>query len=504
MNHRPASTSFRKEPYRMRRLFVLPLLLVTAVPAFASVESELERLIASRNLRQTRVAVAVRDLSADRTLAHINADRRMIPASNMKLLTTAAALGILGTDHKFRTELRKIPASEPDQPPRLLLKGSGDPALGDPVLLERYGYSVDQLLGQWVQAVQKTQRQTFSTLLIDDRIFDRQFVHPTWPENQLIRHYCAQVAGLNFHENVLHVMPRPAREDGQTPRIQLYPEVPFMEVANRATTGGEGVFQMDRRLGSNKLIFSGSLTQKPRQPHKLTFHDPAMVLGRILTHQLEEAGITVESVTRPEDQAQLPEGNLLAVATTSLELVLQRANRQSENMFAEALMKRSGRAMTGRPGSWENGSAAVRSFLQRQLGTEAASVAIADGSGMSRDNRLTPKVIVRLLGAMHDKKQLAPVYRQSLARPGQEGTLDDRLKQVPGRVYAKSGYLNGVSALSGYIQVATDAGNEKTLAFSFLFNGFSPPLHNHDMKKLQDQMVELIAATYAEPARIGG
>jgi len=482
----------------------LPALLLLSTSPAAGIEGQIRQLIRSHDLRDTRVGIVVKDLGSDRTLAAIHADRRMIPASNMKLITTAAALNVLGEDFRFQTKLKLLPAKTNGDPPRLLVKGSGDPAFGDPVLLERYGHSVDELLSQWVEAVDKTDHDRFGAIVVDDRIFDRDFVPDDWPRGQLIHHYCAQVAGLNFHENVLHVLPIPAEEPGQAPDIRLFPEVPFMEVTNRVVTGRDGIFAKDRRLGTNHLRFHGAIRHQPSEPYKLTVHDPPMVFGRVLGHRLSEAGIAVDDVTRPADQAQLPAGRALAVATTTLKLVLKRTNQQSENMFAEALLKRLGRHRTGRPGSWQTGRSAVRTFLHRKLGPGSASITVADGSGMSRRNRVTPRLAGRLLAAMHRDRTLGPIYRNSLARPGKPGTLDDRLTELTGELYAKTGYLNGVSALSGYLVVPRSGGREKTLAFSMLFNGFAPPLRNDDMKRLQNGIVRLLDRTYAQPTATGG
>jgi len=329
-------------------------------------------------------------------------------------------------------------------------------------------------------------------------------VHEDWPKDQLIRHYCAQVAGLNFHENLLHVMPVPAEQTGQAASIKLYPDVPFMEKTNRVVTSGQGIFVMDRKLGSNQLIFRGAVGAKPSEPYKLTFHDPPMVFGQVLARELEQRGIEPGAVARPADQAELPEGETLAVTTTTLPLVLQRTNQQSENMFAEALLKRLGRHVTGRRGNWDNGAAAVRLFLRQTLGTASASVQVADGSGMSRANRVTPRLLVKLLDTLHRDRELGPIYRKSLARAGEEGTLDDRMGELVSEVHGKSGYLDRVSTLSGYLVAPQSEGGKKTIAFSLLFNDFSAPVNNYDLKQLQNSLVELLDRHYAEPTQVGG
>lgn len=490
------------------------LVLASASPAWAAgdLESQLRRMIRAHDLRQTQVAAMVQDLSTGEVLVAIDADEPMIPASNMKLITTAAALDVLGPEFVFRTELGIIePApANPAGGATLVVKGDGDPAFGDPELLREHGLSVDDLLDQWAQAVVKTGRTHVDRLLIDDRVFDRTFTHPDWPANQLIKSYCAQVAGLNFHDNCIDVLMTPARRQGLAPTIELFPPAPFLETVNEATTGKTDIYGVIRAPGTNRFVFHGSIRNKPYGPFQATVHDPALFFGNVFAERLRQRGVTVASVERPADDQLLPTPRALHVVQTTLPLVLTRTNRDSQNMFAEALIKRMGRAVTGASGSWENGAAAVRLALRDRLGPRSSVVSIADGSGMSRDNRVTARVLVELLASLHNDADAtkAAIYRKSLAHGGVSGTLDDRLQELAGQVYGKSGYLSGVSALSGYLVLPAgpEGGQPRTIAFSFLFNGFEPPVYNLHMKALQDKLVGAIegALTPAATTGLGG
>ncbi len=245
-----------------------------------------------------------------------------------------------------------------------------------------------------------------------------------------------------------------------------------------------------------------------------------MFFARLLAHRLrEDAKVSIGSVERPADDAILPTGRVLHRIQTTLPAVMGRVNKDSQNMFAESLLKRMGRSLTGASGSWKNGPAAVLLSLRKRLGTSSASVNIADGSGMSRNNRVTARIIVKLLRSLHkdSDSQKAEIFRRSLAEAGVDGTLEDRLTKLEGAtVYGKSGYLREVSALSGYI-VFSDGNDETeadkndkdnrpqhTIAFSFLFNGFKPPLYNHQMKQLQNDMVRTIVKSVTPQAQLGG
>jgi D-alanyl-D-alanine carboxypeptidase/D-alanyl-D-alanine-endopeptidase (penicillin-binding protein 4) len=498
----------------IRRTFT-QLLLLLSLPLLACgvtwagpLDGALDQLLNSRDLRGTRYSVCVIDADTGELLAELNADEPMIPASNMKLLTTAAALDTLGKDFVFRTELRVTDTGDGGTPD-LVIRGDGDPALGDPVLLKEADLTAEDLLQQWVEAVKQTGSAHFGRLIVDDSVFDRRMVHPGWPEGQLHKHYCAQVAGLNFHNNCLHVLPSPASRVGAGPKYSMYPESPFLTVFNSATTGKANEFWVDRKTGTNELTLRGRVKSPFYAPVRVTLHDPPVYLAQLLGDRLAKAGVRVDRIARPAADEQMPTARPIHRVETLMPAILRRTNQDSQNLFAEALMKRMGYALTGSPGDWDNGGAAIRHALTKRLGTHATGAAIADGSGLSRENQVSARVFAELLQSMHQDTDLGPVYLASLSyngKPGTSssvgnGTLDGRFKKLPTGhwVYGKSGYIRSVSALSGYLIItepgaAANTPPKRTIAFSFLFNGFTPPLTNRSMKSLQDRMVELIDA----------
>ena len=219
------------------------VLTILGTPALAGqLNGTVNQLLTSRDLRSTRFSICVIDADTGEVLADINADDPMIPASNMKLLTTAAAMDVLGKDFVFRTELSVTEPATQGIKPDLMIQGDGDPALGDPALLKEADMTAEDLLSEWVQAVKKTGVTSFGRLIVNDRVFEQQMVHPSWPKGQLNRHYCAQVAGLNFHNNCLHVLPAPASRLGAGPIVYLYPESPFLQTFNSAPRGAPTSF----------------------------------------------------------------------------------------------------------------------------------------------------------------------------------------------------------------------------------------------------------------------
>ncbi|MEM1444840.1 MAG: D-alanyl-D-alanine carboxypeptidase/D-alanyl-D-alanine-endopeptidase [Planctomycetota bacterium] len=477
------------------------------LPAAADLENQTKQLLGGADLGDTKVSVLVVDLDANDTLVALNADRPMIPASNLKLLTTAAAVDRLGADFKFTTDLTLLPPLPPTPgtnnlnapaPPDLRLTGSGDPALGDDALLADLELEPDAVLDKFVEAVVATGHRQFGVLYLDDDVFDTQQVHPTWPDDQLDKHYCAPVAGLNFHGNVLDVLYVPAPLRGEAPTVQVYPWWPQLETVNRAITGPRDAFWIARADQTNRFTFGGQVRNTRSTPLRSTLYDPPMFVGQLLQHRLAEAGVTVERVARVDPNLLPRDGEVLYRVQTTLPGVLDRTNQDSANLFAEALFKRMGRELTGAPGSFDSGGAAVRMYLQDRMGHRVAVALVqpADGSGLSRENRVTARVLVETLRDMHDRSDVADVYRESLAVAGESGTLRRRGQGLEGvRVYGKSGYIKGVSGLSGYLVVPDPAlaDGTRTLAFSMLFNGFKAPRTNATMKNAQDRLLQAYA-----------
>jgi serine-type D-Ala-D-Ala carboxypeptidase/endopeptidase (penicillin-binding protein 4) len=526
---------------RLRLAGCLLLSALLASSAVAGVDAQAQAMVRAADLRTTKVAIYAEDLQTGQPLISLNADEPMIPASNMKLVTTAAALDTLGPGFVFKTELRWAdegvtaraakPTADTTAVPAaasgatLVIRGDGDPGLGDPELLALANKDIEDLLQSWVAAVKAAKITRVRRLLVDDRVFDQEFTHPTWPEAQLSNWYCAQVAGLSFNDNCLDIFPEPTRA-GQSPIVRIRPTANFLSTTNKAVTitdASQDNFWVVRKPGTNDLTFWGKVKSRRTQPLAVTMHDPPIFFTQVLSNRLIEAGIPVEACGRISPDEQLPPGRVLHTIKTELPAVIARCNKDSQNLFAECLMKRLGFAKTGAPGSWENGAAAIRLMLANRLGPTAAVVNIADGSGMSRDNRVTPRVLVRLLDAMHQDPKTSDIYRTSLSEAGRDGTLKDRLENIDGKVYGKTGFINGVSTMSGYLVVGAPKGNQpvavgnapasktRVVAFSFLFNNFPPQVSVKDLKSLQDRMVKLLEKDYesfapapADSVRQGG
>ena len=463
-----------------RLIAILAACLIVATTAKAEMESALLHQLSNADLRSTQVSICVMDIGRRELLAEIEAEREMIPASNMKLVTSAAALDVLGKDFTFSTKLKLLSVKEApagDGLPALVVLGDGDPAFGAAKVLKEAGYEVEQMVGWWLDAVEKTGLDRFGQLIIDDRIFKygpEENVHPTWPKNQLHKWYCAQVMGINFYDNCFGVKVTPTRT-GQPARVSVYPFGPYVQTEMRLNTGRADQWDIITPPNANRIRFRGTL--RNAQQKFVAMHDPAMVFGEMLKHKLAQRGVIVGEVVRPAGDQRLAEGKVLHQVNTTLQAVLNRTNQDSMNLYAEALLKRCGYAITGSPGSFENGAAAIRAHLAKRIDNPAlaSSIRIADGSGLSRDNRVSARALVEVLYSQAKGPNFKP-YLASLARPETTASLAKRFnegKDLQASLFAKTGTINHVSALSGYLVYpkAGPGNTARVLAFAILCNG---------------------------------
>jgi D-alanyl-D-alanine carboxypeptidase/D-alanyl-D-alanine-endopeptidase (penicillin-binding protein 4) len=465
---------------------VVLLSIVTQVFASGPLQGPVDRLIRAADLGSSIIGLEIRDVETGAELASVNPEKPMIPASNMKLVTTAAGLDALGKDFKFNTELR---LTDKDV---LIVRGDGDAGFGDPELLAAMKLDPNKLVAAWVEAVKAVGVKKVEKLLVDDRVFDREFVHPNWPVNQLHKWYCAEVAGLSFNDNCLSLYAAPTKT-GQPPTITFDPIRAPIQIDNSAVTGDKNAFWASRKPDTNTMILRGSVRHALTEAVEVTVHDPPLFFAGTLANRLRDAGVAVGSVERVDPQQVVGEGRVIAAVTTALPTYITRCNRHSQNLFAESLCKRLGFRLTGQPGSWASGAAAERAFLAKVLGTAAAEVVVDDGSGMSKNNRVSAHAFVKLLTYMHNQPAIGETYINSLARPGDEGTLEKRFTEVKvkGEVRAKTGYVAGVNCISGYL-----IHNDRTVAFSILVNECkkSP----HDVRLMMDKIVAAVDSAIVE------
>lgn len=408
------------------------------------------------------VAARVIELPSGRELYARDADRPMLPASNFKLVTSATALDLFGPDRTFPTRLA---LSGND----LYLIGSGDPGLGDSTIA---GWAKKQPLDHFEPFLQALRHRGLThltgKLFYDDHAFDDQRTHPSWSRSFREFWYAAPVAGLNFNDNCIDVTVYPTTP-GKPVTFDVTPPTGGITIVNQCLTGSAQTPNIHRGPGPTTYVLSGTCARKASLASK-PIDDPGYFTADALRTYLAAHGVTVDGPIVHLARRFDNQGEVIATVTTApVAGLIKRMNKPSQNFFAESLTKLSGEKyrrqhpdFTGT--SWEAGAAAANDFLTRHHIVTTAFRAV-DGSGLSRENRVTARLLTELLATM-STHPYAKAFRDSLPIAGIDGSLRNRLKNVKGQVQAKTGSIGGVRALSGYA-TTTDG---RTLAFSLLCN----------------------------------
>jgi D-alanyl-D-alanine carboxypeptidase/D-alanyl-D-alanine-endopeptidase (penicillin-binding protein 4) len=432
--------------------------------AQAQVDSAIRSALAAPGLARATAGVEVVRLGPtradDRIVFSNNGDTPLIPASNQKILTSVTALDRLGPDFKFRTLLLR-------RGNELAFVGDGDPTLGDSAVLKPVGWEPTTLFREWARILQQQGVTRVDRLLYDDGVFDRVMLHPAWPVEQSHLPYVPQVGGINFNANCLDVYVAPR---GGSVEARMDPATSHVVFTNTATPGRENKLGLVRMPGTNTIKLSGTVSARNTVPWRVTINDPPAYGATVLAETLRSSGIEVRAVDRDPSIRPTLVGSqdhgwiVVAAFETGLMPIIRQVNKESNNLYAEALCKRLG-AVDGASGSWESGTQAMYR-LAMSAGAREDALSPDDGSGMSRNNRVSASTLAAVLAhVFHSPNRDA--FLGTLAVGGEDGTLSRRFRgELAGRVFAKTGYIRGVSTLSGFVQ--TRSGD--WYAFSILFN----------------------------------
>ena len=472
----------------MKLLTVQVLLLLTLIPAPACADlvGDVRAILRDEYFNKADVGIAVARLGEDSAdiVYRFDSDIPLIPASNLKLLTSAAFLDRFGPDFKFRTLLLH---KEGD----LYLIGDGDPTLGDVEMLKKVGWEVDTVFKTWADELKKRNITSVRNVVVDDGVFDEQFTHPNWLPRYLHQRYAAQVGGVNLNANCIDIWVK-ATSRGAPVQYMLNPDSRYVNVKNDARTGVRNAVGATRPPDRNDLTLFGEIDQTLGNPISMPIHDPPLYAATVLAETIARNGVTVTGEVRRdravhEQHAAEPEGwSVIAVLDTKLSTVLDRANKDSMNLYAECLLKRLGHQASDEPGSWANGTAAVGQFLQA-IGVEPSQFRLDDGCGLSRENAVSADALLKVLTHNYHGPN-RDAFIRSLAVAGADGTFENRFKSdLKGRVFGKSGYINNVSALSGFVRTQSD----RWYAFSILMNNL-PGGTNPTAKRMQERIVAAI------------
>jgi len=405
-----------------------------------------------------------------------------LPASNQKLLTTAAALDLLGAEYRYSTRLL---TKEADPKAGVVhgdvyLKGSGDPFLGeadlDDIVRQTRSRGITRVVGRVVG---------------DGSCFSGPKYGCGWSWDDMSYRYSAPVTGLNLNHNVVTISVLPSKKIGSPAVVRVTPSNSVVRIINRTLTVAdtETALRVERTLGRNTIEVEGHVPvgapADTRAAVEVTVEDPPLYAAQRLTDKLRAAGI---SVTRAASQGSAPATCAFIIAEHNgqpMSQLIALINKPSDNLGAECLLRTIGLERRGK-GTDVAGIEAVVEWLQ-SLGVQRNGVIMRDGSGLSRMNYVTARTIATVLRSMRTRPT-SDAWLASLPIGGMDGTLRNRFRGTPaeGKVQAKTGYVSNVSALSGY--VTTQSGSR--LLFVMLMNNH--PCSNAEATEVLDHIVGLL------------
>lgn len=462
-------------------------------PAYRATPGAISRLIDPIvRGRGSDLGVAVYSVEQQAPLYLHNADWALVPASNMKLYTTAAALDRLGPDFQYTTSVVADGALLADGTlvGDLVLMGRGDPTISGRFYGDSATYVFDRLAAELRdQGV----RRVSGRLIGDASYFDDVRIAPGWETSNLLWWYGARPSALSFNDNVVTIEVRPGGWVGAPASISFVPYTEGIAVENRVVTtqrrGGRSI-GIRRSPGTGGYEITGRISsQSGPLRYVVAVEDPAVYALSVFRDRLLRAGIEVEdkgSVMHGWNRRPLRAPKLLASHTSPRMIEIVRViNKQSQNLFAEQVLKTLG-AVFEDGGAFDEGAEVVRDVLE-DLDLPLHGLRIFDGSGLSRRNTVTAQLTAELLVAMHGHPRFEPYY-ESLLLAGRDG--DTRRLDTPaarGNVRTKTGTLRAVSALSGYVTT----GDGELLAFSVISNGL--PRGKWGAVAIEDAIVERLA-----------
>jgi serine-type D-Ala-D-Ala carboxypeptidase/endopeptidase (penicillin-binding protein 4) len=448
----------------LRALAFTALFAALARPVIADEEPTLSQALAAflhaPALRGARVGVVVEDLATGQRLAEHAPGDDLVPASNQKLLISAASLERWGPAHRFETPiLVDGEISDGVLDGTLWVAGQGDPSW------------VSETVWKLAEEIRlQGLREIKGGIGIDASRFDAQRFHPDW-EPVSSRAYYAPVSAVSANYSSFRIDVVPGEKVGAPVGLRLAPALPYFRTSADAVTlrgGGQLVLDIDVLPdGSGESVrVSGAVSaDRPTSTYWRAVGLPERYAAALLRAQLEAQGVRVAPRVRigpvPADAREL-----LRFAGEPLALEVRLLDKFSNNYVAEQLTKMLGAETYGAPGNWDKGTRALAAYLEASGIADPAAV-IADGSGLSPRNRIAPATLCAVIRRAASRFDSGPEFLSALPIGGREGTLEDRMQDGAVPIRAKTGHLRRVAALSGVVP-GPDA---TTRVFSILVNG---------------------------------
>lgn len=482
-------SSFSQETGTATKQDTLPAVSYSTIPEFWN---QMDDIFNDPNFSNANWGVIIQSLETGEYFYKRNEDKLFVPASNLKLFTTAAALVLLGPDYQYTTDIfisGKIDGSilEGD----LVIVGYGDPTISG----RFYNGDMFKVFNDWADTLIALGIDEINGNIIgDDNNFEPIGLGKGWAWNYEPYWYAAPSGAISFNDNCVEIIVSAGMNDSKAV-ISVQPNTKYISIINNVTVvqsdSGVGL-DIHRERGTNVISVFGAI-KKGSESEKIfaTVNNPTQFAMVVLKEILEMKGIIIRGFPVDADDLayDIDYSNaekLFSYRSPHLKEIIKVINKNSHNFYAEQLLKTIGLEKEGF-GSVENGVKAMQE-VHKEMGINPESMLIADGSGLSAINLVTPKQILNVLHYMSRNNHYLP-FINSLPIAGVDGTLGSRMKntKAANKVRAKTGYLSNVRSLSGYAYTA----DNEPIAFSIIVNNFNVPV------KLAENIQDLVCLRLA-------
>ena len=489
----------------MKKILTLYMLLCCTA-AFAQLKPEVDSAQATiesitADLALERAVISICAMTGDgRTIVDIDADKMLVPASNMKLISTGAAIHKLGPDYRFETAIGHDGTIEDGVlNGNLYIIGGGDPTLGSK---DSIAVKLEEVFGQWETMVREAGiRKINGRIIGDGRAFEGMMEEPTWLWNDIGTYYGAGTTGLMFYENMQSFSVAAGNMVGAPVKISpSYPLTPWMEFRYNCATGengtGDQLFMYTSDLAPVAEIRGTYGLDRGKKRLDCSNKFPEYTCAHYFMNHLRTNGIRCEGGAGDFKLSIDWEsnGDIHILGTTyspTLDRIILETNHASNNLYAETLLRGLSREIKG-SATYDSAYAALGEVF-KELGVELTGADIQDGSGLSRQNYVSAEFFCRFLEGMMSSPYFED-YAASLPSPGKPGTLSYNMKSYPEsikeRILVKSGSMNGVRCYSGYV-IPTEGCKDDCIIFSILVNNCTSP--TWQVRPLLDKIMGVLA-----------
>lgn len=440
------------------------------------------KILEGSEFKSANISISIRDLKSNSEICNHRPDNLTIPASTMKVITTATALEILGPDFKFETRLSYsgFITKEGILKGNLYIQGGGDPTLGSSKLGNK------DFLTSWVTAVQKCGiKKIEGNVIADESLFDDEGVNPKWTWEDIGNYYAPGIYALAYRDNTLQVTFKTGNAGTAAEIVSISPDIPGLVIDNKlmsSTINFDSAWFYGAPKSLHRTVRGAIPMNKSAFVVKADIPDPAGLLVTDFKSKLNESGIEINGNKEFFDAKKMIFYVHYSVPLASL---ITETNQKSNNLYAEQIFK-SLSINSGQPAGNNSSLNIIRNYWKSK-GLDIEQLAQADGSGLSPLNAVSASFMTGLLVYMYNKSPYKNEFINSLSVSGKSGTLSGMFVNTPleGKVFGKSGTISKVRCYTGYIFT-----ENKKLAFTCMVNNYRGK--SADMaKRIEDLLLKI-------------